>query len=170
MNSPRLDIWEPLPPKVHKRRRRWFLVHKNKWHSLGITARQAQAEYLRLAEQLAIPVVHREFLTALYGKTKSRAKRLGREFNFPPEEFEALWKKADGRCMLTGIKFDVGNAPGHTRRPWIPSVDRIDCKKGYVPGNVRIVCNAINTALSEWGDEVFEKLARAYVDRISAPA
>lgn len=160
----RLDVWEPLPPKVHRRHGRFFFVHQNKWHPLGQTVNQSKPLYLKLAEQFAIPVVHREFLTALYSKTRSRAKRIGREFNFPPEEFESLWERTGGRCMLTGIKFDVGNAPGHRRRPWVPSVDRIDSKLGYVPGNVRIVCCAINTALSEWGEVTFRKLAEGYLN------
>lgn len=157
--------WNPLPPKVHQKHGSYYLVHKNKWYPLGSKIISAKAEHLRLAEEFGIPVVHREFLANLYEKTKARAKRLGREFDFPMSEFVTLWEASKGRCALTGIKFDVGNAPGYRRRPWVPSVDRIDSKLGYIPGNVRLICCAMNTALSEYGDAVFEKIARAYIDR-----
>ncbi len=44
------------------------------------------------------------------------------------------------------------------RAPFAPSIDRINSEKGYTDGNVRLVCVAVNWALSDWGIEVFEKI------------
>ncbi len=58
----------------------------------------------------------------------------------------------------------VHKKPGWRRAPWAPSVDRIDSSKGYVPGNVRLVCVAANLAMNEWGEDVLARVARAYVE------
>lgn len=51
-------------------------------------------------------------------------------------------------------------------RPFAPSLDRIDARKGYTTDNVRLVAWVVNHALGDWGEEVFAKIARAYVDRL----
>jgi hypothetical protein len=71
----------------------------------------------------------------------------------------------DGRnkCAITKIKFifDKGNT---SRRPFSPSIDRINSKLGYTKDNVRLVCVIVNLALNEFGDENFDKMCRAYVE------
>jgi hypothetical protein len=75
-----------------------------------------------------------------------------------------------GRCAVTGLYFQFDDqTPG--RRPFFPSVDRIDPKRGYEPDNVRVVCFAANVAMLHWGVEVFEKVAVGYViNRYCLPA
>jgi hypothetical protein len=67
----------------------------------------------------------------------------------------------EGRCQLTGIRFQKSK---HKPNPFASSIDRIDSTKGYVPGNVRVVLWAINCACSVWGHEVYEQVARAYLE------
>ncbi len=60
-----------------------------------------------------------------------------------------LWDKQRGRCALTGIPMtwlanrreDIGNGYGLGRNV---SVDRIDSARGYVKGNLRLVCSQLN--------------------------
>lgn len=60
-----------------------------------------------------------------------------------------LWEKQRGRCALTGIPMtwlasrreDIGNGYGLGRNV---SVDRIDSARGYVKGNLRLICSQLN--------------------------
>lgn len=51
-----------------------------------------------------------------------------------------LYNKYGGRCLITGAPFVF--TPGS---PYAPSIDRIDDSKGYVRGNIRLICVALNT-------------------------
>ena len=73
-----------------------------------------------------------------------------------------MLNRADGRCELTGVLFEYTVRPGVRARPLIPSLDRIDPQKGYIKENLRVVCYAVNAAINEWGDGVFEIIARGY--------
>jgi hypothetical protein len=72
------------------------------------------------------------------------------------------------RCALSGFKFSPENKLGTRVNPYALTIDRIDAKSGYVVGNVRLVCLAINIALMDWGEEVFARFAEAYVRRKTA--
>ena len=62
------------------------------------------------------------------------------------------WKHCEGRCAVSGLEFSetqVGG--GKARRPYAPSLDRIDPRRGYEPDNVRLVCAVANFAMNAWG-------------------
>lgn len=63
---------------------------------------------------------------------------------------------------MTGIRFQKS---AHKPNPYASSIDRIDSTKGYEPGNVRVVLWAINCACCSWGLEVYDVVARAYLQR-----
>lgn len=44
----------------------------------------------------------------------------------------------------------------------MPSIDRIDSNKGYVRGNIRIVCYIANLAMSQFGEGALEFLLHYY--------
>jgi len=73
------------------------------------------------------------------------------------------------RCELTGLEFQMESRGPNRANPFAPSLDRIEPSKGYVEGNVRLVCYAVNMARSDWGDEVLLIVARALVSQ-SAPS
>lgn len=81
------------------------------------------------------------------------------------EDFDRLWARAGGRCELTGIPFSFDKQPHHWKRPFGPSVDRIDNARGYTPENCRLVCTAVNLALNEFGEDVLRKIAAALAHR-----
>ncbi|WP_295403742.1 hypothetical protein [uncultured Thiocystis sp.] len=60
--------------------------------------------------------------------------------------------------MIKASKDTLGYS---TKRPWMPSVDRIDSRLGYTPDNIRLVTVAANLAMGTWGDEVLYKMADA---------
>jgi len=85
-------------------------------------------------------------------------------FTLSQDDIAAMASRAAGKCELTGIPFDLSPRES-SRNPFAPSLDRIDCKRGYEQGNVRLVLAAVNYALSDWGEGVFSRIAFAYVER-----
>lgn len=72
------------------------------------------------------------------------------------EDLYDLYKEQGGRCALTGFKMTYN--PSKEFLDTNISADRIDNKKGYRKGNVRLVCRRMNvmrmdltdSALREW--------------------
>lgn len=61
-----------------------------------------------------------------------------------------LWEAQNGRCALTN------KAMTHKFNSlFAVSVDRIDSGKGYVKGNIQLVCQAINYAKNKFTNEQF---------------
>jgi hypothetical protein len=99
----------------------------------------------------------------LCDRHRSAAKRKGIPFNITWHHvYPAV---VTGRCELTGIRFQKSRFKPN---PFASSIDRIDSTKGYEPGNVRVVLWAINAACNSWGLEVFEQVARAYLEKRNA--
>lgn len=88
----------------------------------------------------------------LCNRAKERARVRGIEFNLTREDIEDLFFKANGKCSVSGILFNRFRPAGSTKRPWYPSLDRIDSRKPYTHDNCRFVCVAVNIALGEWGE------------------
>lgn len=88
--------------------------------------------------------------------------RKRREYALSRDDERLLMDESEGRCALTGLAFDLEKG-GWARRPYAPSLDRIDSSKGYTFDNCRIVCVAVNVAMNEWGESVFRRVALAYL-------
>lgn len=78
------------------------------------------------------------------GGVRSRKKRVQ---TWAPMDIDAaylqeLLQDQDGCCGWTGIRFSLKEIG----KPWSVSLDRLDCAKGYVKGNVMLVCVAANLA------------------------
>lgn len=102
-------------------------------------------------------------MAKILGSAKHRAKIKKLPFDLDHEFLVELWENQNGACALTAIPFYLGPPPeeGHTPA-YTPSIDRIVPKLGYTKSNVRLICYHMNIALSDFGDEGFEKLAKAY--------
>lgn len=63
------------------------------------------------------------------------------------------------RCAVSGMPLEVPRGTGQRgkRNPFGPSLDRIVPSLGYVPGNLRVVNNLVNTAMQDWGVEALQK-------------
>ena len=85
----------------------------------------------------------------------------GKRVHLSKEYLLQLWADQGGLCALSGIQMTTTRGKG--RVPTNASVDRINPSKGYVPGNVRLVCLQANTARGEWGDDQLLALCRAVV-------
>ena len=97
---------------------------------------------------------------ALYYQTKKNAAKRGKAFSVTVKQYMNIVKFAAGRCQVTGIPFSCIKINGSSRRPYYPSIDRIDSKKGYTKDNIRVVTVAYNFACNEWGDSPLLEIAR----------
>jgi hypothetical protein len=104
------------------------------------------------------------------GRSVATAVLLGPRRRFPNCTLTPDWVRGElskGVCSVSGLPLtmeppvDVWNV--HPRRP---SIDRIDCKAGYVPDNCRLVCWWYNQARLDWTDEVPRRVADGIVATI----
>jgi hypothetical protein len=77
----------------------------------------------------------------------------------------ALYDQQEGLCALSGIRMTW--ATGKTS-PTSISMDRIDQQQGYVEGNVRLVCTAVNAFRGIMNDQEMFKFAVALVQNMKS--
>jgi hypothetical protein len=66
--------------------------------------------------------------------------------------------------MLTKLPFrETSVGAGRARRPFAPSLDRIDSRQAYSRRNCRLILQAVNFALNAWGDDVFFAIAEGAI-------
>jgi hypothetical protein len=121
---------------------------------------QARIE-IEQAKYDALPKDMRLHLRSLENEASKRATKSGFAYDLPYRYAEVLFVAQNGACALTELPMDLAKQDGAFRRPWAPSLDRIDNDKGYVKDNVRLVCVAANYAKGEWSENVFRKLVTA---------
>lgn len=140
---------------------RWLEKHEAEIHEGRLrrvqlaTTRKIAEDWQTMPESVVDSLAER-----MFARAKKGAKRRGLAFTISLDEVRYLIAASDGHCALTGMPFDH-NADGF--KPFVPSIDRIDSNAGYVAGNCRIVCLAVNIAMSNWGEEVLEKLAIGFL-------
>ncbi len=73
---------------------------------------------------------------------KTRAKKLGYDFNLTEDFLLSLWNKQKGLCAISGIK--MTHITGKSKILTNVSVDRINSNLGYTIDNTQLVCSIIN--------------------------
>lgn len=102
----------------------------------------------------SVPVENRNHVKRLLIAARGRARERGMEFDLTLADLE--WT---GFCPVFGIPL----VPGKGKASFAsPSLDRIDNTKGYVKGNVIIVCLRVNTIKSSATPEELSKVAEFY--------
>lgn len=94
-------------------------------------------------------------------RCKQTARRKNLAFDLDTHVGALEIRARRGRCEISGYPFAT---TGGARRPDALSIDRIDCAQGYVFSNVRLVCAAVNAALSTWGLAAVEPLIAAWAE------
>ena len=79
----------------------------------------------------------------LYTETVSSAKKKNFENNICKEYLEQLYIIQKGRCAISGVPLKPF-VVGIKNEPDTVSVDRIDSDKGYIMGNIQLVCHSWN--------------------------
>lgn len=106
-----------------------------------------------------IEIPHR-VLARLMRAARTRARNRSVAFDLTPEFMADLYARQEGRCALTGIRFDLSTEWEGRVRPYGISIDRIVGKGGYTQDNVRLLCTSLNIAINEFGWEVFRNIAK----------
>lgn len=103
-----------------------------------------------------------EWLWAMFERTRDRARSREIPFNLGRDQLRTIALRSEGCCELTGLSFSWQNN-GSRFPPFAPTLDRIHPRHGYSLGNCRMICHAANLALCDWGEEVFETIAFAFL-------
>jgi len=110
-------------------------------------------------------LTEKRFYSELYSTVRGRARKRKLKWDLSRSRFDQIVARADGRCEVTGIPFSFDHVRGVSRRPWVPSLDRKNSRKGYTKENVRLVCVAANLAMNEWGVSVLKRLADSMTEK-----
>ena len=95
----------------------------------------------------------RAILQHRLSSAKSRKKRDGIYCELTIADLEEMYATAAGRCTISGIPFDITNGDDRKwRRPFRPSIDRINADGHYTRDNTRLVCSLLNFAMGAWGE------------------
>jgi hypothetical protein len=86
----------------------------------------------------------------LMDTAKKRARKKGLPYDLDKYRLEIQQRIDKGVCEVSGFPLNING--GRTFDS--PSLDRIDPSKGYVYENIRIICDLMNMALSDWGEEI----------------
>ncbi len=94
---------------------------------------------------------------ALLTRAGQGAKARGLQHSVSVEEVQRCLEPMV--CNVTGLRL-YWDYVGPGRNPRAPSLDRIDSSRGYVSGNVQIVCWAYNRFKEKLSDETAVKLLK----------
>lgn len=134
-------------PEVAAKRKAYF----TRWAAANSEKRKAVEARRRLERRAR----------CLIATAQTRARKKGILCNISHVDIQRVIDA--GLCELTALPFDL--SPG---RKWnSPSLDQIIPGGGYVPGNIRVVLNAVNAALGDWGTGTFAVVARAFLEKSS---
>jgi hypothetical protein len=97
-----------------------------------------------------------------YLRSKANQRRLNEEV-ISLDALEVIWNIQGGNCAITGWPMTMELANGVVQTNC--SIDRIDSSKGYVVGNVQLVCRAVNVAKSALSMSDFLNLCKAVVSK-----
>lgn len=88
----------------------------------------------------------------LCGRTRTckvGAKRKDKSYQINLDFLCSLYKKQGGKCAISNLQMDT-----KFKSPYAISIDRTDSEKGYVVGNVQLVCQAINLAKNKHSNAI----------------
>jgi hypothetical protein len=101
-------------------------------------------------------------ITQMLSNAKIRAKQKSIDFNLTSEYLKKIFPK-DNKCPITGVNFQFGyKNQDKKNNDFAPSLDKIIPEKGYIEGNVIVVCNIANRIKSDSTIEVLEKVLNFY--------
>ena len=97
----------------------------------------------------------KEFIEQCLTQSRNRHNQLtekGRDhaYDIDQEYIEKLYVEQGGVCAISGIEMTC-----KTHNRYILSIDRIDSKKGYIKGNIHLVCSVINMMKNEYSMKEF---------------
>ena len=101
----------------------------------------------------------------LFKGVKDRCSKYSEELDFDVYFLEDLLLK--GKCSITNIEFDLKTKGDSRKNPFAPSVDRINCRIGYIKSNVRLVLWQINLMKGELSDSQLLEMCKRVIENES---
>ncbi len=101
----------------------------------------------------------------LFKGVKDRCGKYNEELDFDIDFIEKLL--LNGKCAITNLEFDFKTKGDGRKNPFAPSIDRIDCKIGYIKKNVRLVLWQINLMKGELSDSQLLEMCRRVIENES---
>jgi hypothetical protein len=95
-------------------------------------------------------------LSETLSDSKKRAKKMGFDFNLDVKDLIKIYFDQGGRCHESSLPLDYKTGTPEMKNPCKASIDRIDNHKGYVKGNVQLLCHFVNNAKSTYPKEIYE--------------
>ena len=137
----------------------------------GIFRKAKQAEWrAENAEHLKARSTERRIkkrAMCLVAAARVRARKRGIPFEVSKSDIAMLQSVIDdGVCQVTGASFTLSGPRCATS----PSLDRINPSLGYVGGNLRVVCHAINAGMGEWGESELLRIVRVWMAKVHGNA
>ena len=108
------------------------------------------------------------YLKQLCQRSRKRSEKIKRRFNLTPEYITGLYGRQKGLCALTGTPLTRTLGEGHVGTN--ASLDRIDSNRGYVKGNVWLVCRDVNILKGTQSMPELLKNCRLILERHGAEA
>lgn len=106
------------------------------------------------------PVAFQHLVARRYCAMLKRAQDRGKEFNLNLTSIRNLLRTK--KCPYTGITLQIYHYPPGTSQSMIPrdslSIERLDCDKGYVKGNVIAISHEANLARGDLSIQQIENM------------
>lgn len=99
--------------------------------------RDWRSERRQIVNEQARSRYYKDAAKTLYDNARRRSTKKGLEFSISIEDIEI-----PALCPVFGIEFEYRGKKG--MQSYAPSLDRIDSTKGYVKGNIRVMCTRAN--------------------------
>lgn len=112
----------------------------------------------------ALDALEPSLLRQTLERHRKGAKQRGIPFLLSPEDLADVLTQQGNKCAITKIQFNTLKPGGLRIRPWIPSIDRKNSKRGYERSNIRVVCAFANVAMNGFGEELFRLVLRPLIE------
>lgn len=116
------------------------MFKKRSYNIDGLSTFCSMCEYSATRQSEAVRKTDRWWIY-MYASISRRAKDKGDEFDITKDFLQELFESQQGRCYWFGVPLIP---TGEKRHPQKPSLDRLDCSKGYTRGNVVLTSHAAN--------------------------
>ena len=133
-------------------------AYKREWYRKNIEKERARARAYSKVDRKKQEITTNGIITNILKRVKNSATNRGFANNLTREYIEELIIKSEGKCALSGVVMSTKH-----NDPLKVSIDRINNKRGYVKGNVRLVTVVANRARNSGSDKDLLAMSLAIV-------